>query len=283
MKSTIKILLLFLLCALLFLNNKGGFAQENAPDTLEGVEEKTDSLKPPSDTISEEPSKETTSSEAAPIMEIKRLETEKPLYALELRDVAIGDLFRALAHDYKLNLLVDKEVSGTVTASLSNVSLEEALETIAESQNLILKRRGNIIRISPNLITKIFTLKYTEARGILEPSNSSGAGVSSEGTSSGQQTNTIYDLLSEKGKVFLGKQPNSIIVIDYPPYVERIEAYIRESDQKMTSRMFKLKYLKAADVVGQSTTNTSTTTESVSSSTASSSSGGNVSSSGGSY
>lgn len=220
------------------------------------------------------------SAEPEPVMKIKQIEAEKPLYAFELRDVEIGDLLRVLAHDYKLNLLVDKEVSGKITASLNAISLEEALETIAESQNLSLKKKGNVIRVIPNIITKVFKLKFIEAREILESSSSSDTSsapsesseetaassesestASSEDSASAQTANTIYDLLSDKGKVLLGKQPNSLVVMDYPPYVEKIEAYLKEIDQKIDSRVFKLKYLKAADVVGQGNTNSTSTTD----------------------
>lgn len=216
-----------------------------------------------------------------PVMEIKQIGADKPLYAFELRDVEIGDLLRVLAHDYKLNLLVDKEVSGKITASLNAISLEEALETIAESQNLSLKKKGNVIRVIPNIITKVFKLKFIEAREILESSSSSDtsaassesseeAAASSEGESATSSEdsaaaqslpNTIYDLLSDKGKILLGKQPNSLVVMDYPPYAEKIEAYLKEIDQKIDSRVFKLKYLKAADVVGQGNTNTTSTAD----------------------
>lgn len=224
--------------------------------------------------------------EPEPVMEIKQIEAEKPLYAFELRDVEIGDLLRVLAHDYKLNLLVDKEVSGKITASLNAISLEEALETIAESQNLSLKKKGNVIRVAPNIITKIFKLKFIEARELLESFSSSddtssdtstassenateeAAAAEGESTASSEDSasaqslpNTIYDLLSDKGKVLLGKQPNSLVVMDYPPYVEKIEAYLKEIDQKIDSRVFKLKYLKAADVVGQGNTNSTSTTD----------------------
>lgn len=216
-----------------------------------------------------------------PVMEIKQIEAEKPLYSFELRDVEIADLFRVLAHDYKLNLLIDREVSGKITASLNAISLEEALETIAESQNLSLKKKGNVIRVIPNIITKVFKLKFIEAREILESSSSSDtsaapsespeeAPASAEGESAASSEdsaaaqslpNTIYDLLSDKGKVLLGKQPNSLVVMDYPPYVEKVEAYLKEIDQKIDSRVFKLKYLRAADVVGQGSTNTTSTAD----------------------
>lgn len=106
-----------------------------------------------------------------PVMQIKRLETEEPLYSFELRDVELGDLFRVLAHDYKLNLLVDKDVQGKVTASLTNVSLEEALNSIAESLNLKLEKKGNIIWVSPNFIVRVFKLKYLKATDVVGSSN----------------------------------------------------------------------------------------------------------------
>lgn len=226
---------------------------------------------------------EAVSTTTTPILEIKRLETEEPLYSLELRDVDITDLFRVLAHDYKLNLMVDKDVEGKVTASLTNVSLEEAIETIAESQNLILKKKGNIIKIVPNLVTKTFTLKFVEAKTLLESSgttssSTTGTETTSEATGSSSSASTVYDLLSNKGKVFLGKQPNSIIVIDYPPNIEKVEEYFKIIDQRMTSRVFKLKYLKATDVVGESsatstTSDTSSSTETTTSTTETSSTG----------
>lgn len=214
----------------------------------------------------------------APTMEIKRLEGEKPLYSFELRDVEVKDLFRVLAHDYKLNLLIDKDVEGKITASLTNVSLEEVLETIAESQNIILEKKGNIVKVTPNLITKTFTLKHIEAKKLLESlvdrvgagaggavsaaggaeaggvKAGASAGQEAGGATSTKQVSTIYDLLSDKGKILLGKQPNSLMVIDYPSNIKKIEDYLKAIDWKMTSRVFKLKYLKAADVVGQTST-----------------------------
>ncbi len=233
---------------------------------------------------------------AAPIMQINRIDSEKELYSFELRDAELKDLFRLLAHDYKLNLIVDKDVKGKVTASLSSISLEEALDTIAESENLMLEKKGNIIRVTSNLMAKTFILKFIEAKGLLEAqSTSSGPatqgvpttqgggvpvqsavaaqGASPQGPSaigaaqgpSGQQSssgaggtgqtsarkaNTIYDLLSDKGIILLGRQPNSLTVIDYPSNIKKVEDYLMAIDQKMSSHVFRLKYLKAADIVG---------------------------------
>lgn len=186
------------------------------------------------------PAEETT--EQQPIMEIKPLETEESLYSIELRDVEIDDLLRMLAQNYKLNIWMDKDVGGKVTASFSNIGLEEAIKTIAESSNLIFKKEGNVIKVVPNLISKTFVLRYIEAKKLVKGESKV---EEAEGITAGA---TIFDLLSEKGKILLGEQPNSIMVIDYPQNIQNIEQYIKFADQGRTFQVFKLKYLSVSDL-----------------------------------
>ena len=191
---------------------------------------------------------------AAPILEIKKLESEKPLYSIELREVQLTDLFRVIAHDYNLNILMDKNVSGTITASFTNISLEEALEAIAELSNLSIEKRGNIIKVSPNLITRTIVLKYIEAKKFMDASSptQSAAGAS--------QATGILGLLSDKGKILVGQQQNSLTVIDFPDNVQKVGDFLKVVDHKMETRVYKLKYLKADEVVG-ATVKTSSTTQ----------------------
>ncbi len=208
-----------------------------------------------------------------PVLEIKRLEAEEAKYSLELRDVPLGDLFRVIAHDYNLNIMVDAQVTGTITASFTNVSLEEALEAIAEMSNLNLEKKGKILKVSPNLITKTFVLKHVEAKKLLaaakdevkESSQASSSGSTSGSGSDSEEPASagFFGLLSPLGRVLLGHKQNSIMVIDYPANVKRVEDYLQVVDQRMNSRVFKLKYLKASDMLGQTGaagTGTTTTT-----------------------
>ncbi len=245
---------------------------EDLLDNVSTGSGKSETANMPSETPSEAASVDNS------IIQINPVDEKEALYSFELRDAEVSDVFRILAHDYKLNLLVDKDVQGKVTATLSSVTLDEALEAIAESQNLVLEKKSNIVKVSPNLITKTFTLKYIEAKSIVESqesssstsldsgSDASGAAPSSAASpvgtaetpsgestaSSAKKANTVYDLLSDKGMILLGKQPNSVMVIDYPPNLKKVEEYLKAIDRKMTSKFFKLKYLKAADVVGES-------------------------------
>ncbi len=208
---------------------------------------------------------------AVSVLEIKRLESENPLYSIELREVLLTDLFRVIAHDYNLNILMDQNVSGTITASFTNISLEEALDAIAELSNLSIEKKGNIVKISPNLLTKTLVLKYIEAKKLLDASTPSPSPTG------------LYGLLSANGKILLGQQQNSLTVIDSPDKVKRVAEYLQVIDHKLESRVFKLKYLKADEVVGV-TVKTTTTTQTiaptgteVSTTTSSSSSSGTTS------
>jgi len=193
------------------------------------------------DSVKDAQRKETVPPAEEPVMKIERLDNENQIYSFELKDAQIKDIFRVLAYDYKLNLLVDNEVEGKITATMTNVSLEHFLEAVAESLNLTIEKSGSFVKVRPNLITKIFVLKHIEAQNVLS------FGESAEAAGKGH---IIYDLLSKKGKIFLGRQPNSIMVIDYPPNIRKIEAYLEEIDRRVFSQVFKLKYLKASDIVG---------------------------------
>jgi type II secretory pathway component HofQ len=249
-----KIFIVIIILSLLMSNNSL-FPQ----DTSSPTQESKGSL--PSE-VEEEEEKEEVS-----ILQVKRLEREPSLYNMELREVELVDLFRLLAHDYDLNILLDKGVKGKVTASLTNISLEEALERITEMHNLRLEKKGNVIIVKPNLVTKVFILQHIEASSLLkrEDRQAQATQTEAEGEGGGAQEDseeekpaTIYDLLSGEGKVLLGKQPNSVMVIDYPQNLEKIEEYLKVIDKSVTAidkgltmRIFKLKYINAKELVGE--------------------------------
>ncbi len=184
-----------------------------------------------------------------PVFEVKRLDTKEPRYSIELRNVELGDLFRTFAYNYKLNLLIDKRVKGSVTASFTNISLEEALQRIAQMNNLTLKKEGDVTIVKPNLVTRMFVLRYVKADELLGLSKEDqGQGKQGKQDKSKEKAATVYDLLSPEGKILLGPQSNSIVVIDYPPNVEEVKNFLMAVDQRMSREAFKLKYLSVKDL-----------------------------------
>ena len=276
MKQLIKKSEIVLFCIFFIGLSQFAFAQEIVPhssqssgDVNKGQENSAGNI---SSGIPSEEKDKPISREAAPpvnqIMEVRRLDTIEPLYSFELRDADIVDLFRLLAHQFNLNLLIDNTVQGKITASLNKVTLEEGIDNIAKICNLELKKAGNFVKLKPHLITKTITLKYLEAKTLLEKGSGSSANSSATAQSAAVSTsasngetaknqNTIFDLLSQAGKILLGNQPNTLMIIDYTENVEKIENYIQMVDQRMLSKVFQLKYLNVQDILGKAQTGTS--------------------------
>ncbi|MDD3296540.1 MAG: hypothetical protein PHU64_04175 [Candidatus Omnitrophica bacterium] len=194
--------------------------------------------------------------EKLPLIEVKRLEGDQPQYSIELRNAELADFFRLIAHDYDFNILVDERVEGEITASFTNLSLDDALENIANMYGLSLEKNKGVVVVKPNLITKTIAFKHINAesflKGVAASSYTSGENpVSSQDSGDGSSTATanIYDLLSPIGKILLGRQRNIIMVIDYPDNVNKVENFIQAVDGRMTSRVFKLKYISSKEII----------------------------------
>jgi MSHA biogenesis protein MshL len=83
------------------------------------------------------------------------------LYSLRVREAQIQDVLLALAQESGENLVVDPEVTGTVTVNLNRVTLEQALNAVLGQLGFSYRREGRIIRISkPVLETRIFSVNY---------------------------------------------------------------------------------------------------------------------------
>lgn len=204
----------------------------------------------------------TAPSGADPVFKIEQ--TGDNLFSIELRDVELQDLLRVIAYDYKINLIMDKGIKGTVTASFHNVKIIEALERILIVNGYALVKEGDIYRVKSGLVSKIFKLNYISVAKILgkssqgsdnastsvslqpdvttdsvssttSPSTNETPAATSTIDIEGQSESSVSDLstlLSPAGKVLYGKEPNSLLVIDYPDNIAQIENYINMIDTR---------------------------------------------------
>lgn len=68
---------------------------------------------------------------------------------VEFQDVDIHQVMLTLAELGRVNIIVEKGVSGRVTATLRSTTWESALEQILRSQGLKAERDGNVIYVRP--------------------------------------------------------------------------------------------------------------------------------------
>jgi type IV pilus assembly protein PilQ len=153
---------------------------------------------------------------------------------MELRDVEIKDVLRAIGQEHGLNIIVDESVKGKVTLSIKDIPLWDAIDSILKSKGysyrtlesgiIIVKPVNESLRAEQELLVKEFRLKY------LKPSE--------------KVINTIKGLLSKSGKVTHVESTNSIIVKDLPPIVKRVTAMLKRLDTKPAQVMIEARIVE---------------------------------------
>jgi type IV pilus secretin PilQ/predicted competence protein len=108
-----------------------------------------------------------------------------PLISLSFRDMDIRDAFSSLAMEFKTNIVLSNEVTGTITLHIFKASLEEAMATIALAGGYTAKKEGPTFHVFkrglhpilekpvPKIFeTQTFRLNYVEMEKIKETLNS---------------------------------------------------------------------------------------------------------------
>jgi type IV pilus secretin PilQ/predicted competence protein len=190
------------------------------------------------------------------------------LISLDLRSVDIRDFFRLIHRVSGLNIVVDSDVTGTVTLVLDDVPWDQALDLVLKNNGLGKVLEGNVLRIarvqtleaeadeaqqlrdarlkSEALVTLVRRLHYASAED-QQPTMTSGSmggmggGGGMGGNMGGQQKPipgvvTILQgtkgILSPRGTVASDSRDNAVIVTDVPSQMPVIEAFIDKLDTK---------------------------------------------------
>lgn len=111
-----------------------------------------------------------------------------PRFDVAANDLPAREFFLSLMDSAGQNLLVHPEVSGTITFSLRNVTLEETLAAVRDSYGYDYRRTSYGYQILPNTaITRTYSLDYlnVQRQGATETRVSSGQVTTSEDTGTG--------------------------------------------------------------------------------------------------
>jgi type II secretory pathway component GspD/PulD (secretin) len=144
------------------------------------------------------------------------------------------DALRLIAAQFGVNIVIGKDVPGTLTASLSNVTFAEAVSYVAEATGADYRLEGNVLLVNPaGSSSRLFRLRYLDPsaaadvvrkmlseKGTVEPFSgraSTVPGASGEG------------LLPETTN---GSRENALIATDTPARLERIAAVLDEMDAR---------------------------------------------------
>jgi type IV pilus assembly protein PilQ len=171
------------------------------------------------------------------------LDTKLDKYiSLDLRDMDVVDVYKFLALRGGFNVTISKNIIGRVTLYLKQVSIRDALDIISLSNNLGYSVFGqNIIyvmteeeymthygkRFADKRSVRIIKLRYIKPAYALE---------------------ALRNIKSEIGKVVIDEETGSVVIIDTPNTLAKMENMISEIDVTFTQRVFTLQYADANDI-----------------------------------
>jgi type IV pilus assembly protein PilQ len=155
---------------------------------------------------------------------IERL--SQKVYSMEFRDTNIRDLIRLLARQNSLNIVISPEVDSRVSVSLTNVTVEDVLKSVLNSQGYHYLIENDVIMIKSferqvygEAKSKLFHLNYLDGVDMME---------------------TLLPFLTSKGMIKVldlvktdkieDRRSDVLLVKDIPDNLTVIEGVIKELD-----------------------------------------------------
>ncbi len=171
------------------------------------------------------------------------------LYSFVAKNLPIEQALQIFAKAYGLNIIADKDVSGSLTVEFHDLPFDHAMEAMLEVLDLHWQRQGNLISVK-SWETRNFTINYI--RLVRSGSGSTQAQVSSgisSGESSSGDTGAIsikqHDtvefwkeleeqlaiLVSEDGRLIVNRMAGTVQISDHYPRVKEVARYVSHINQ----------------------------------------------------
>jgi type IV pilus secretin PilQ/predicted competence protein len=178
--------------------------------------------------------------------------SENGAVEIHVNDANLLEVLRMLSLQSRKNIIASKDVTGSVTANLYNVTVPEALDAILQSNGYVYREKGNFIYIytarelaeleGATKTTRIFPLNYiaaSDAMALVKPVLSTSGtitasaaasktlNVSSSITSAGSSSSSGGEA---GGNSYAGRE--LVIVTDNAARMQTVEGLIKEIDRR---------------------------------------------------
>jgi type IV pilus assembly protein PilQ len=171
--------------------------------------------------------------------------------SLNLKGVDLKDFFRLIHEVSGLNIIVDPDVSGSVTIVLDDVPWDQALALVLDNNGLGDRLEGNVLRIA-RLST--LTREQEDRKKLVIAKEDSAPLVTVFRPLSYAKAATIAALLktwvgggalSPRGSVLVDERSNTLIISDIASHVPRIESVISKLDMKAQQVSIQARIIRA--------------------------------------
>jgi type IV pilus assembly protein PilQ len=83
--------------------------------------------------------------------------------SFSFKEARVQDAIRLIAAQYGLNVVIGKSAGGTLTATLTDVTVEQAMSTVADATGCEYTLQENVLVVNPaGLSTRVFPLRYLD-------------------------------------------------------------------------------------------------------------------------
>jgi len=173
--------------------------------------------------------------------------TGEPL-SLELKDADVKDVLKTFANITGLNIVIDPDVSGSVTVNLNNVPWDQALDIILKINGLDYVVENNVLRVAR--MTKLMQEKRAIAEFKKEEERAKPMRTVTKVLSYAKAPTVAQllqqkrFLLSEVGEVVVDERTNTLIIRDIVDRVEGLLALIDSLDTPVPQVMIEARIVE---------------------------------------
>ncbi len=163
---------------------------------------------------------------------------------LDLRNIDVTDAMKFLAVKAGLNIITTKNVAGRVTLMVENVRIKDIFDIMLRSNDLAFIKQGNIYNVmTEDEYKALYGKRFSDLRQVK---------VVRLQYAIPEQTFAMLDILkSEVGRVLVEPDSGTVLLMDIPENIQRIEEALITLEQKNSVRVFNLQYAKAKDLEEQ--------------------------------
>ncbi|MCD6506907.1 hypothetical protein J7M22_09825 [Candidatus Poribacteria bacterium] len=151
------------------------------------------------------------------------------LISMDVRDVDLRDLLRALAKQAGVNVIMDESVQGKVSVILKKVTPLEAIKEVLASAGYFFERGEGYIRPTKTVKPELIKLKHADASAL---------------------KTILSPLASSPDRIQADPNTNSILLSGSPDEIERLKGLIEKLDVAPENKVLKLFKLSNASAKG---------------------------------
>ncbi len=183
--------------------------------------------------------------ESRAIGQTERQYTGEPL-TLNLKDADIKDTLQKFSELTNLNIVLDPDVRGTVTVSLTDIPWDQALELILKINGLGYVLEGNVMRIAG---TQKLALEETGRQSLLKAQENNRPTKTviqklSYATADAAAA-TAKKVMSARGDIFVDSRSNLLIIRELPEYLPTVLDLIKSLDTAVPQVMIEARIVEA--------------------------------------